>query len=82
MHILTNINRPPTECNFCDKQGKAQKPVTVTDYNWHMDYFDNGDRMANSYSISWRIWKWTKKLLFHLLDLTILTSYIEAVIMW
>jgi len=32
MNILTNMHRPPTEGNFCDEQGKAQKPVTVTDY--------------------------------------------------
>jgi hypothetical protein len=32
--------------------------------------------MANSYSINWRTWQWTNKLLFHLLDLTILNSYI------
>jgi len=31
---------------------KAQKPVTVTDYNWHMGYINKEDKMANSYSIS------------------------------
>ena len=44
--------------------------------NWHMGYVDKGDRMANSYSINRRTWKWTKKLFFHLLDLAILNSYI------
>ena len=32
--------------------------------------------MTNSYSIGRQTWKWTKKLLFHLLDLTILNSFI------
>ena len=41
-----------------------------------MVYVHKGDRMANSYSTSWRTFKWTKKLFFHLLDLTILNSYI------
>jgi len=34
------------------------------------------DRMANSYSINrCCTWKWTKKLFFHLFDLTILNGY-------
>jgi hypothetical protein len=37
---------------------------------------DKSDRMTNSNSISRHIWKWMKKLLFHLLDLSILNSYI------
>jgi hypothetical protein len=44
--------------------------------NRHMGYVDKGDRMANSYSINRRTWKWTKKLFFHLFDLAILNSYI------
>jgi len=35
------MHRPPTEGIFCDKQGKAQKPVIVTDYKRHMGYTDN-----------------------------------------
>jgi hypothetical protein len=41
-----------------------------------MGYVDNTDRMANSYTASRRTWKWTKKLFSHLLDLTIVNSYI------
>jgi hypothetical protein len=54
------------------KRGKAIKPEIVMDYNNHMGYVDNGDRMP----ISRRTFKWTKKLFFHLLDLAILSSYI------
>ena len=32
--------------------------------------------MANGYSISWCTFKWMKELIFHLLDLAILNSYI------
>jgi len=45
-------------------------------YNLHMGYFDNSDRMANSYSMSQRTFKWTTKLFFHLLHLTVLNSWI------
>jgi len=73
---LTNIHDPPAEGNFCNNNGKAIKPQIVADYNRHMGYVDKGDRMANSYSINCRTWKWTKKLFFQLFDLAILNSYI------
>ena len=74
--MLTNIHNAPAEGNFCNERGKAIKPQIVMDYNHHMGYVDKGDRMANSYSTSRCTFKWTKKLFFHLLDLTILNSYI------
>jgi hypothetical protein len=61
VHMLTNIHDLPQEVNFLNEQGNAIKPE---DYNHHMHYVDKGDRMANSYSISCRIWKWTIKLFF------------------
>ncbi|KAG8239258.1 hypothetical protein J437_LFUL010648 [Ladona fulva] len=76
VHVLTNMHAAPAEGNFCNDQGRAIKPAIVEDYNRHMGYVDKSDRMANSYSISRRTWKWTKKLFFHLLDLTILNAYI------
>jgi hypothetical protein len=74
--ILTNIHDPPSEGNFRDEHGNAIKPAIVADYNRHVGYVDKTDRMANSYTASRRTWKWTKKLFFHLLDMTILNSYI------
>ena len=41
-----------------------------------MGYIDNSYRMANSYSMCRRTFKWTTKLFFHLLDLTVLNSWI------
>ena len=58
------------------REEKLLKLQIVIDYNCHMGYMDKGDRMADSYSISHRTFKWTNKLFFHLLDLTILNSYI------
>jgi hypothetical protein len=76
IHMLTNIHNPPAEDNFCDEKGNTIKPLIVEDYNHHMGYVDKGDRMANSYSVNCRTWKWTKKLFFHLLHLAVLNSYI------
>ena len=74
--MLTNIHNAPAEGNFCNEGGKAIKLQIVKDYNLHMGYVDKGDRMANSYSMSRRTFKWTKKLFFHLLELAILNGYI------
>jgi hypothetical protein len=32
--------------------------------------------MVNSYGIACRMWKWTKKLFFHLTDMTILKAFL------
>ena len=39
-------------------------------------YVKNSDRMADSYSMSRRTFKWPMKLFFHVLDLTVLNSWI------
>jgi len=76
MGMLTNIHDPSSEGNFQDEHGNAIKPAFVADYNRHMGCVDKADRMANGYTSSHRTWKWTKKLFFHLLDMTILNTYI------
>ena len=45
-------------------------------YNQHLGYANSSDHMANSYSMSLRTFKWTTKLFFHLLDLTVLNIWI------
>jgi hypothetical protein len=42
VYILTNMHKPPTEGNFFDEYGKAQKSVTVTDYNQHNELCQQG----------------------------------------
>jgi len=41
-----------------------------------MGYIDSSGRMANSYSMSQHTFKWTTKLFFSLLDLTVLSSWL------
>jgi hypothetical protein len=55
---------------------KVGKLVVIGNYKAHMGYVDLSDKMVNSYSIHKRMWKWTRKLYFHLLVLTVLNSYI------
>jgi len=74
--LLTNINPPPEEGNFCDDSKQTLKPQIMARYNRHMGYVDISDQMANSYSMCQRTFKWTTKLFFHLLDLTVLNSWI------
>ena len=52
------------------------KPHIVEQYTQHMGFVNTLDFMANSYSMSRRNFKWTTKLFFHLLDLTVLNSWI------
>jgi len=68
--MLTNMDPPPAEGNFCDDSNRPVKLNIVEQYNRHMSYVDNCDHMSNSYSMSQRTFKWTTKLFFHFLDLT------------
>ena len=76
VYMQTNMDPPPAEGNFCDDSNLPVKHNIVERYNWHMGYVNNSDRMANSYFMSPRTFKWTTKLFFHFLDLTILNSWI------
>jgi len=82
VYMLTKMDPPPGEQNFCDDSNRPMKPHIVERYNRHMAYVDNSDHMAKSYSISRRTFKWTTKLFFYLLDLTVLNSWILFIFMW
>jgi hypothetical protein len=71
---MMDMHHPPAEGNLYDGHGNTLRPATVQDYNMHT-VVDKSDIMTNSYSIKRHTWKWTKKLLFHLLDLSILNSF-------
>jgi len=75
-YILMNMHAPPVEGNFTDESGQAIKPRVVEDYNVYMGFVDKSDRMVNSYGIARRTWKWTKKMFFHLMDMTILNAFL------
>jgi len=70
------MDLPPEEGNFYDDSKQAVKPQIVARYNHHMGYVDNSDHLANSYLMCRHNFKWTTKLFFHLLDLTVLNSWI------
>jgi hypothetical protein len=74
--VLTNMHAPPVEGHFVDEADQDVIPHVIEDYNTHMGYVDKSDRMANSYGIATKTWKWTKKLFLHLLDMTILNAFI------
>jgi hypothetical protein len=74
--LHANMDLPPTEGNFCDDSHCPAKPRIVAGCNWHVGYVDSPDCMANSYLVSLHNFKWTTKLFFHLLDLTVLNSWI------
>ena len=76
VYMLTNMDPTPAEGNFCDNSNHPMKPHIMEWYNWHMGYVNNSDRMAKSYSMSRRTFKWTTKLFFHFLDVTVLNSRI------
>jgi len=50
--MLTNMDPPPAEGNFCDDSNCRVKPHIVERYNRHMDYVDSSNCMANSYSFN------------------------------
>jgi hypothetical protein len=52
VYMLTNMDLPPAERNFCDNN-LPMKPYILEWYNWHMNYIDSSDRMADSYLMSW-----------------------------
>ena len=74
--MLTNMDPPSEEGNFCDDSKRAVKPQSMAWYNWDQGYADNSDCMANSYSMCRHYFKWTTELFFCLLDLTVLNSWI------
>jgi hypothetical protein len=76
VYILTNMHAPPAEGNFTQESGQAIRPRVVEDYNAYMGFVDKSDRMVNSYGIARRTCKWTKKLFFHLTDMTILNAFL------
>jgi hypothetical protein len=76
VYLLTNMHTPLLDGNFRDEAGHAVKLHVVEDYDAHMGFVCKSDRMVNSYGIARRTWKWTKKLFFHLLRMTILNVYL------
>ena len=65
VYVLTNMDPPSAEGNFCDDSNRPVKPHIMGRYNRQMGYIDSSDCMANSYSMSRHTFEWTTKLFFH-----------------
>jgi hypothetical protein len=49
VHMLTSMHCPPVEGNFCDECENVIKPDIIEQYQHHMGYVGNGNRMADSF---------------------------------
>ena len=49
VYVLTNMDPPPADGNFCDDSNRPVKPHIMERYNRHMGFVDISDRMANNY---------------------------------
>jgi len=47
--MLTSMHCPPVEGNFCDECENVIKPDIIEQYQHHMGYVGNGNRMADSF---------------------------------
>jgi len=65
VYMLTTMDPPHAEGNFCDNSNRPVKSHIVESYNRHMGYVDSSNIMANSYAMIRRTFKWTTKLFFH-----------------
>jgi hypothetical protein len=62
--------------NISSSGNEAVKHHVIEDYNAQMGFVDKYDRIVNIYGNTRRTWKWTKKLFFHVLNMTILNAYL------
>jgi hypothetical protein len=66
----------PSFGSLYGKEGNASKPLCIEIYNMNMGFVDTSNKVANRYSTFCKICKWTKKLFFHLVNLSILNAFI------
>jgi len=52
VYMLSNMDPPPAEGNFCDNSNRPVKPNLVERYSRHVGYDDKSYRIGNSYSMS------------------------------
>jgi len=73
VNTQTNMHYPPLQGNFCDKHGTAVKPAIIQDTQGTCE---QSDCMTNPYSTSRQTLKWTNEIFLHILDPTIIKSFI------
>ena len=76
VNVLTNMHSPLLDGNFCGEHGKAVKLAIIQIYISRTRGICGKIWLHVKLSISRWTWKWTKKLFFHLLNLTTLNSFI------
>jgi hypothetical protein len=59
---------------------ETSKPLCTESYNSNMGFVGRSNMMANNYGITEKPWKWTKKLFFYIVDLTILNALYNSLI--
>ena len=78
MTILSTFhNNTAIEVDNNRKKKKTKKPCVIVDYNVNMGAMDSADHMFTSYPIDHKKQKfWYKKFFHHLLNITVLNSYV------
>ena len=67
--------------NSKTKDGKyvrleLKKPKAVDDYNQNMGGVDRSDQLLSSYDVLLKSYRWWKTLFFHMIDVSIVNSFI------
>lgn len=81
VHFLSNYHDPceVTTVNRRQKDGSLKQvdcPVMCFDYNKHMGYVDNADRLLSTYKIDRKSKKWWLRIFWHFVDLSVTNAFI------
>lgn len=67
----------PTMVEVTNSYGKkTKKPKEVHEYNLHMSGVDRCDQLTSYYSCPRKSIRWYKKVIFHMLDVTVVNSFL------
>lgn len=67
----------PTMIDTVNSYGKQQrKPKEISEYNLNMSGVDRADQLTSYYSCPRKSVRWYKKVIFHLLDVTVVNSFL------
>jgi hypothetical protein len=69
------MHAPLVEGNLIDESGKAIKPRVVEDYDAYMGFVDTSE-WRKAVELTGELGKWSKKLFFHVTDITILNAFL------
>ncbi|XP_018401793.1 PREDICTED: piggyBac transposable element-derived protein 4-like [Cyphomyrmex costatus] len=78
---LSNYHDPCEETTVTRKQKdgsikEINSPVMSTDYNKHMGYVDNADRLVSSYKIDRKSKKWWHRIFWNFVDVAVVNAFI------